>query len=176
MGGVLSALLDDASAHLRSLLGWVYPVTQSTVTLWADHGPQWLTVPLVPLVSVDAVTVQDIPSWPSQSQPSAVAVQVVQFDQQIRVCGPARVTVTATHGYAEVPGELRSWCCVLASQAFSIVQELGSLGSGNTASVAIDDYRKAYFQTGAGSDPFDIPSGVVERLQAQYGRGTYVTA
>jgi hypothetical protein len=173
--GTVDQLLRDATAHLRSLVGWVAPVTQSTVTLWASDGPQWLDIPLVPLISVDSVTVQAVPSWPSTSG-AAVPVSVEQFDQAIRVCGPAKVTVTATHGFAQVPEDLRSWACVMASQAFGVVQELGTLGAGGVESIAIDDFRKTYRSGGsAGADPFALPQSVIDRLQEQYGRGAYVT-
>jgi hypothetical protein len=172
--GVVAALLEEATEHLRSLLGWVAPTTTSTVTLWAGPGPQWLEIPLQPLISVDAVTVQDIPSWPTPA-PAAVPVSVVQFDNRIRVCGPGKVTVTATHGFSEVPGDLRSWCCVLAAEAFKNMQDLGMVGSGMVASVALDDFRQSYHPAGNNSGPFSLPPNVVERLQAQYGRGTYVT-
>lgn len=172
---VAAVLLEEATEHLRSLIGWVAPTTQSVVTLWAGSGYQWLEIPLHPLISVDAVTVQDIPTWPSQAT-SAVPVTVVQFDNRIRVCGPGKVTVTVTHGFAEVPGELRSWCCVLAAEAFKNMQELGMLNPGTVASVAIDDFRQSYHpQQGGHGGAFTLPLRVIERLQAQYGRGAYVT-
>ena len=174
--GVAARLLDDASAHIRSLIGQqVWPAGQSTITLWAASGPQWLDIPLVPLVSVDAVSVQDVPTWPLSTPASPVPVQVIQFDQAIRVCGPAKVLVTVTHGLSERPAELVSWACVLASQALSVVTELGALGSGQVASVALDDYRKSFVTDGSGRDPFGVPDGVVERWRASYGAGAFVT-
>lgn len=172
---VAEQLLVDASAHIRDLIGQrVWPAGQSTITLWAGPGPQWLDVPLVPLISVDAVSVQGVPSWPvGPSDP--VAVRVVQFDQQIRVCGPGRVTVTATHGFSQAPDELVSWACVLASQALSVVTELGAIGSGQVASVALDDYRKSFVTDGSGRDPFGVPDSVVERWRSSYGSGAFVT-
>lgn len=174
--GVAARLLEDASAHIRSLIGQrVWPVGQSTITLWASSGPQWLDIPLVPLISVDSVTVQDIPTWPSTSS-SPVAVQAVQFDQSIRVCGPARVSVTVTHGFSEPPPDLVSWACVLASQALAIVVELGALSSGQVASVAIDDYRKSFVaDSNASRDPFGVPDVVVDRWRASFGAGAFVT-
>lgn len=175
MDSVVAVLLEAATDHLRSIVGWVAPTIQSSVTLWAGPGWQWLEIPLQPLVSVDSVTVQDIPTWPSQVT-SAVPVTVVRFDNRIQVYGPGKVTVTATHGFAEVPGDLKSWCCVLAAEAFKNMQELGMLNPGTVASVAVDDFRQSYHpQQGGGSGAFTLPSHVVQSLQAQYGRGTYVT-
>lgn len=172
---VAARLLEDASAHIRDLIGQrVWPAGQSTITLWAGSGPQWLDIPLVPLISVDSVTVQDIPTFPS-GDTSAVPAQVIQFDQSIRVCGPARVTVTATHGFSEPPADLVSWACVLASQALQVVTELGALGSGQVASVAIDDYRKSFVADGSARDPFGVPDRVVDRWRASFGGGAVVT-
>lgn len=172
---VADRLLEDASAHIRDLIGQrVWPAGQSTITLWAGAGMQWLDIPLVPLVSVDSVSVQDVPTFPS-TPGSAVPVTVVQFDQSIRVCGPARVTVTATHGFSQPPEDLVSWACVLASQALAVVTELGALGSGQVASVALDDYRKSFVTDGSGRDPFGVPDSVVERWRSSYGSGAFVT-
>lgn len=172
---VADALLVDASEHIRSLIGRVWPQGQSTINLWASPGMQWLPVPLVPLISIDSVMVTRIVGVGEPA--SAVPAQVIEFDGKIRICGPAKVTVTCTHGFADVPAEIVSWTCVLVAEALGSMRELGTLSPGSVASVAIDDYRKAYQpqQAGGQSGPFSLPVRVVEQLRAQYGGGAYVS-
>ena len=101
---VAQQILDDAAAHLESIVGpiVVAPV-QSTVTLYIGCGPQWVDVPMRPLVSLDAVTLD------------GATVDYRRVGDAIRVCGPGALAITATYGYAAVPTELVSWTCVIAS-------------------------------------------------------------
>lgn len=169
----VTQLLEDASAHLRSIIGQdVFPPATVSFDLWATPGDRDLPLPLAPVVSITSVTI------------NATVVQATLIDGRLLLaqpvvpvvtalfCDPVAVTIIAVVGVPTVPIELVSWCCVLASQALASITELDSLGSGEVTSLAIDDYRKGYAQGGPG--PFSVPDRVADRLRARYGGGTYV--
>jgi hypothetical protein len=156
--------LDDASEHLRGLIGQqVFPVAQATFTELLRGGEHWITLPQHPVVSVDSVTVEG----------SEIPFTLV--DGALRVHGHAIVEVTYTFGYADPPKQLISWACVLAAQAISSVDEMGTIGSGGVSSVSIDDYRKSWFG-GGDSAGYSLPQRVEEKLKSQFGSTTFVVS
>ena len=170
---VATLLLDDASEYLRGIIGnRVWPAGQSTVTLWAQPGWQWLDIPITPLVSVDSVVLTPTNPWLLQYLPPT-GVLVERFDQSIRVCGPAKVTAVITHGFATIPQELTAWTCVLAAQVINSLQQLGTFGSGGVTSLAMEDYRITYQQ--GTLDPFALPDRVADNLRSRFGGGPQVT-
>jgi hypothetical protein len=170
---VATLLLDDASEYLRGIIGnRVWPAGQSTVTLWAQPGWQWLDIPITPLVSVDSVVLTPTNPWLLQYLPPT-GVLVERFDQAIRVCGPAKVTAVITHGFATIPQELTAWACVLAAQVINSLQQLGTFGSGGVTSLAMEDYKITYQQ--GTLDPFALPDRVADNLRSRFGGGPAVT-
>lgn len=157
-------ILTDASDHLRSVIGHrIYPQTTSTFDLYLAGGPQWVTMPVRPLISIGTVSMD------------GVAISDLQrVGDSIKVCGPGKLTITATFGFATAPDDLVSWTCVIASQVLSTLSDLGALSAGEVASFGIDDYRKAFFKADvAGS--FSLPKAITDRLAASYGGGFAVT-
>lgn len=165
-------LLEDASEHLRSIIGQsVYPAVTVSFDVWVTPGERDVPVPFVPVASITSVTI------------NSVVVQASLVDGRILLalpavppsaglyCDPVAVTVVAVVGVPTVPVELVSWTCVLASQVLSTIEELGGLGSGEVTSLKIDDYGKG-FTSNAGV--FAVPDRVADRLRAKFGGGSYV--
>lgn len=158
---IVKAMLNDAAAYLRSIIGAdIYPQKTSTIRLYQYPGDTWLQIPGFPVVEVLSATVDGRP------------VDVELIDGAIRVCGPAMVELEVTHGYSTPPDELVAWNCVLASQVYKTVKELGSLGAGEVTSLAIDDYRKGFSSSDKAA--FDLPDRVVDQLRSRYGGGVAV--
>jgi len=160
---VAQVILDDAAAHLQGITGPIaVPAEQSSVSIFIGRGVQWVRVPMRPLVSIDSVTLD------------GTAVDYRRVDDSIRVCGPGELVIKATHGYGEVPTELVSWTCVIASQVLGMLKELGTLGAGEVSSIGIDDYRKAFKQL-ADRGAFAVPQAAADSLAARYGGGVATT-
>lgn len=158
----VQALLDDATAHLRELIGWQVSPAVAVSTFLRGSGTH-LPLPGAPVTAISAVTSDGV-TLPS----SSYALE----DGSLRWRSGSRpeVTVTYTVGYASPPPDLVSWTCVLASQALSAVAELGALGGGGVSSIAIDDFRKSWAEGGDRAG-FALPARVEEKLRMRYGAG-----
>lgn len=162
----VQTLLDDATAHLRGIIGWqVSPpaAVKTTVRPNQDSSP----LPGFPVTGVTAVT--------SNGVALALSTYLLEDGSLRWVSGwPLVAEVTYTIGFTSPPPELVSWTCVLASQALTAVSELGALGGGGVSSVSIDDFRKSWAD-GGDSVGFALPVRVEEQLRQRYGVSTYVT-
>lgn len=160
----VQALLDDASAHLRDILGWqVFPAVQMTYTtkVWAGTFNR---LPVQPVKSLDSVVI-----------PGAFITTDV-YDGGFEVDTNGIATVTFTAGYALPPDALKSWCCVLAGQAIDAVTKLGMLSNGGLSSIAVDDFKLVWSQSDEnGLGGYTLPARVVARLRETYGTTAYVT-
>jgi hypothetical protein len=155
-------LLDDASDHLRSVLGWqVYPAATVTVKTKVNAG-DFYRIPIQPVQSIETVKV------------GGDVVAVDEFDGGIQFDSEGIAEITFTAGYSTVPSVLRSWTCVLAAQAIDAVTKLGMLSSAGLSSVSIDDFKMAWADGGEGSG-YVLPDRVVEKLRESYGTSAYVT-
>lgn len=158
----VQTLLDDASDHLRSVLGWqVWPVASVTVRTKVNVG-DFYRIPIQPVQALGAVTVD------------GVGVAVTEFDGGIQFKDQGIAVISFTAGYATIPAVLTSWACVLAAQAMDAVVKLGMLSSAGLSSVAIDDFKMAWANGGEGSG-YVLPDRVVEQLRASFGTSAYVT-
>lgn len=167
-------LLEDASAHLRSIIGQdVFPPATVSFDMWAMPGDRDVPLPLAPVVSITSVTINATVVQASLIDGRLLLAQPVVPPITALFCDPVAVSIVAVVGVPTVPVELVSWCCVLASQALTAITELGALGSGEVTSLAIDDYRKGY---GVGNGVFSVPDKVADRLRSRYGGGSYVIA
>lgn len=162
------AALADASEHLRDVIGTTITQLTSTVTLDVETDGQ-LRLPGSPVTAVTSVTVDGTAlaadSW-------RLRHGVLRF----AVRRGREVTVTYTHGWATVPGELVKWTCVLAAAELASAAR-GNLGmAGNVASVAVDDGRVTFHSGDQQASGVDLPERVADRLRATYGAGgAYVT-
>lgn len=186
----LAALLDDATEHLQALIGQKIEAGTTTAVLFLPPGEQWLPLPQTPVRQVTAVR--------TGREGFEVATSAFELvDQQLHLFGswwtgdahgyglshgPAvggsghtRVLVTFDYGLTDVPGDLRSWAIVLASQALAHLGQGGAFGSAGLQSERIDDYAVNYATTGDGATAFHVPPAAAEQLRARYGAGAYVT-
>lgn len=130
--GHASALLEAASDHIRAVVGQdIFPQRQVTFKAWPDAEGR-VPLPQQPVVEVSEVT------------------GGFDFDGEAvtahRRSGP--VDVTFTYGYATPPPVLVSMTCVLAAQAFKMLELGVGLNAGGLSSVAIDDFRAAFADGG----------------------------
>lgn len=159
----VNALLASASDEMRAATGG-QPLNRmtSTVKLYAE-GDGRVRLPAIPVVSVAEVLVD------------GAAVDYEVRDQMLYA--PVRkdtpVTVTYTHGWDPIPGELVKWTCVLAAASLSGAAETGSLGMTagiNQRSEAIDDYKHSWQSFPNNPEVgMTLPSRVADRLKATYG-------
>ena len=155
--------LDDASAYLRAVIGWqVYPEATVTAAMFGSGG-RWLSLP-GGAMSVESVTGDGVPSEWS-------VIDGALYGDSGTWWG--KVTVEYTVGLAAVPDDLKAFTCVVASQVLAVTADLGALSATGVASVAIDDYRKAWSQ--GESAGLDLPQRVEDRLRAAYGSGVLTT-
>lgn len=153
----VTALLEAASAHLRSVIGQnVFPKDTVTYTAWPSYGredlPQW------PVVSVDSVT-RDGNAIPYTYRPGFITVT-----------GDEPIEITFTYGVEAAPAELKRVTCVLAAQALQMIDMTGGMTAGGLSSVAIDDFRAAFADAG-GQTGISLPAHVQAGLIRQFGRG-----
>ena len=160
----VQSILDDASAHLRDILGWqVFPAAQVSFTtkVWAGIFNR---LPIQPVISLDLVSIPN----------TFISYDVYDGGFESDTNGIATVTFTA--GYATAPPSLVSWCCVLAAQVIDTVTKLGMLGNGGLSSVAIDDFKLVWSQSAEnGLGGYMLPDRVISQLRSSYGTTAYVT-
>lgn len=160
----VQSILDDASAHLRDILGWqVFPAAQVTYTtkVWAGIFNR---LPIQPVKSIDSISIP------------LTVMTYDTYDGGFESDTNGIATVTFTAGYATSPPSLVSWCCVLAAQVIDAVTKLGMLGNGGLSSVSIDDFKLVWSQSAEnGLGGYTLPDRVVQQLQAAYGTTAYVT-
>lgn len=159
----VTELLEQASAHLRTILGWqVYP---PAVMSYRTRIRAWVFSPLpVQPAMLTSVVLTD---------GSVVVTDQYDGGFEPETGGTAVVTITA--GYAAAPPDLKSWTVVLASQVIDVVTKLGMLSSGGLSSVAIDDFKMVWTQTGENTAGYGIPETVAARLKKSFNSSAYVT-
>lgn len=158
----VEAALEDASDYLRDLIGQhVYPQQQATFKTRVRSG-DFLELPQSPVATVDSVSINGQP----------VEVEFVDGGFSVWATGVAEVTFT--YGYSKVPGALKLWTCVLASQAIELVETLGTLGTGGLSSTGVDDFRRAWADAGNNAG-YALPQRQEDRLVERYGRAAFVT-
>jgi hypothetical protein len=166
-GDWAQTLLNDASEHLRDILGWqVYPAAQVSYTTRLQAGTFHL-FPQQP-AALGSVAYRDT-SGPTPASPDV-------FDGGFIPSKSGIATITFTAGFQAPPPSLVSWCCVLAAQVIDAVTKLGMLGNGGLSSVAIDDFKLVWSQSAEnGLGGYTLPDRVVQQLRASYGTTAYVT-
>ena len=153
----ITTLLEDASTYLRSVVGQdVFPVTVSTFTAYPDAGR--VDLPQYPVVSVGTV------------ERDGVAVDYTYRPGYLTVDCDEPVDVTFTYGYATAPPELTRLACVLVSQALVTLEAGIGLTAGGLSSVALDDFKAAWADAGAGSGMV-LTAHAEAGVKSQFGRG-----
>ena len=133
----VTSLLGDASTYLREdVIGQqVFPQSTSTFLAWPDSTGV-VVLPQQPVVSVATVTL------------AGVAVEFIWRDDRVDTGQSEQVAVTFTYGYATAPAGLGRWALVLVSQALGLLENQLGLSVGGLSSVAIDDFRVAFANSG----------------------------
>lgn len=106
-------VLDTASAIVRAEARQSFTRGTSSATLYPREG--WAVLPQRPVVSVQGVTVAGSPLAPDRWQ--------LVRDRE-RVSDDQAVTVTYTHGYAAVPGDVLALVLTLAGRVLINTSDL----------------------------------------------------
>jgi hypothetical protein len=167
------AFLDAASAAVRAAAGHPISRVTSTIRLMGRRGP-WLQLPAGPVTAVatvllDGVAVTDWALYPD--------------DRLFRDAGtwtgttgrPAVVTVTQTHGYAEVDKDIVDLVCGLVAGALEAAAAGGYNPAIDVQSVRVDDASETY-KTGADAraGQMELPHTTRAALAARFGGSTFV--
>ena len=164
---LVSTMLGVASSLVREAAG--SPIAQATVTIsfWALEGGQWLTIPVRPVQSVSAVSLDG----------EAVPDHKLVYGDLWRECGwldggcePLEVEVTAVVGLPEVPAHIVQLVCDLAILGMNTADS----GAVDPRLVAerIDDYSVTFSQAGSQvASAMSIPRATRLALRAQFGGG-----
>jgi hypothetical protein len=100
-----AALLDDASAKIRSYTGRTF--TQATSSVTVDICCNKATLPDGPVLSITSVTVD------------GQAVSYTRVGRKLTIIGGyLSAVVVYVHGYAEVPADIRAVVCQIAGRAY----------------------------------------------------------
>ena len=158
----VTELLEQASGHLRTIIGWqVFPPATMTYRTRVK-ACEFYQLPVQPASLVSVVV-------------DGTTVTTDDYDGGFEPERGGTATVTFTAGYSSCPPDLKSWTVVLASQVMDVVTKLGMLSSGGLSSVAIDDFKMVWTQTGENTAGYGIPDAVAVRLKEAYGASAYVT-
>lgn len=165
-GDQLETALEVASAVVREAADAVISQTTSTLALNARHDT---LLPLPgPVTAVTEVTVGG----------SVVTGYELEVDglHYARGWGSGAISVTFTHGLAEVPADVVDLTCNLAKAWL----DHNAAGGGSTAglsSVRLDDGAEAYTDEQAGQvSPVFIPALTRTWLRARFGGGVTVVS
>ena len=172
---LVAAMLAEASASVRDAAGAPISETESTIKLLGSRD-RWLRLPGQPVTAVDEVELDGVPVTDFLFREGAL-----WRSAGWEGCEPSEVTVTMTHGYAEVPADIVGLVASLA--AAGINRANSDAGYATTTGVqseseTIDDYQTSRtYVTGS-----DVVAGVMElpertrlMLSQRFGGGVYVT-
>lgn len=165
---VVGVYLGVASAAVREAAGTAISRTTSTLTVEGGAG-QWLTLPGVPIVSVDAVTVdgRTVTDWRLRSGRLWRAAGWTG-------CEPSEIEVTYTHGLVDVPEDIVDLVCRMAAAAL-VAYRAEDGGAGLAATKEVTSERLGDWAVTYGADgritEMDLPGYWRERLAARFGGG-----
>lgn len=160
-------MLQAASDEIRSVIGQNITRTSSTAVLPGVED-YWLVLPQTPVVSVESVKMdgKDVTDFVLIS---GRLYRWWGWQDLFIIYEPRNITVTYTHGYATVPGDLVTLACSLASVAMAQTAS-GQMGQApGLTGEGIDDYKQTF--DGIGHGAMEIPKATAARLRAKYGNG-----
>lgn len=165
---LVDTYLEVASTAVRDAAG--SPISQTTSTVVLEGEPvQRLRLPGGPVVSVGEVLVDGEPVTEFRLRSGALWRACGWQDG----CGPSEVTVTYTHGLAEVPADIVDLVCRLAAGALMSSRSAVDgehLAARPVVSERIGDYSVTYAHTEAVSE-VELPRYLRDRLAARFGSG-----
>lgn len=119
-----AALLDDASASVRSYTGRTF--TQATSTVTVDICCNKATLPDGPVLSITSVEVD------------GDAVAYTRVGRKLTIPGGyLSAVVVYVHGYAEVPADIRAVVCQIAGRAYGANAQDSAVQSESLGSYAV---------------------------------------
>ena len=160
--------LAAATASVRDAAGVPISQATSTVTIQGTRS-QWLDLPLSPVVEVTSVAIDGDPV-----DDYKVVGGSLWRRAYWSACGePSLVTVTAMHGYLEVPADIK---LLVAQLAAAVINADGIESHLGKQSESIDDYSVTYV-TGSGSTAYvvELPARTRLMLRQRFGGGAAVT-
>lgn len=169
---VADKLLAAASAAVRDAAGAAISQLTSTVTLTGTRE-RFLPLPAGPVVSVDAVSannkdITDFVIIDGQLYREFGWQFFLSNDQWQFTRAPSLITVTFTHGLAEVPDDIIDLVCSMVGQRVKTGYNLDP----RLAAASIDDYREQYnldVQVG------QLPESTREWLRQRFTTNAYTT-
>ena len=162
---LVNTMLAVASSLVREAAGSPILEHAATVTWWALEPGEWLEIPVKPVRSVSAVTLNG----------AAVTDHKVIYGDLWRLsgwfaCEPVEVEATLIAGLPAVPAHIKQLVCDLAILGIDTATS-GALDP-RVIAERIDDYSVT-FASGAEavSSAMSIPRATRLSLRAQFGRG-----
>lgn len=169
---LVAVMLAEASASVREAAGAPISECDSVVVL-SGVDERWLSLPGQPVTAVSSVLLDGAPVTNYRLRSGALW----------RACGwqsacgePSEVTVTMTHGLAEVPADIVGLVASLAAAGINAARE-GYEAKTGIVSESIDDYRVQY-ETGSAATAgiMELPERTRLSLRHRFGGGSYVTS
>jgi hypothetical protein len=164
---LVAVMLAVASSVVRGAAQSPILETDSTVTLWAVDGDQYLDLPGSPVTAVTAVTYDgDVLAADDFKLVHGRLWRSAGWGG----CEPLEVVVELTHGFAEVPAYIVDLVCDLAISGMGSA----SAGSHDSRVVAekIDDYSVTFASgSEAVASAMELPRLTVQGLRKKFGGG-----
>lgn len=165
---VVGVMLAVASSVVRGAAQSPILETESAVTLWGLDRDQWLDLPGKPVTAV-ADVVHDGDALAS-SEYKLVDGRLWGRSFWGNGCEPLEVTLTLTHGFAEVPAHIVQLVCDLAIAGMNAATD-GARTAGVIAE-RIDDYSVTFAQGAeAVATAMELPMATKLALRKQFGGG-----
>jgi hypothetical protein len=160
------AILASASAAVRDAAGCPILAATSTVILPAPRGPI-LDLPAGP-VSVVTVVVLNGTLLVAGTDYTKIGDSLWRPVSWAPYHRPVEVSVTYSHGYAQVPEDIIDLVCALTGMAFDQAGEYGKLH--RLQSVRLGNFSESYTHpTGEQPSPAAIPDSTRQRLRERFG-------
>lgn len=183
---LVTMMLNAASYVIREAAGCAISEETSTVKLLAPEG-RWLTLPgpitAVTTVLMDGVAFTD---WKFVGgmlwHPWGWNYGTFTYQRPLRfdLCVPVEVTVTYTHGFAEVPADIVSLCVDLAKLGIEAASDdslLSQPANVVSSSFTIDDHtERVQFSELHTQTLLELPAATKAWLAQRFGGGVYVTS
>ena len=157
----VTLLLEDAAVMMRGVMrNQVYPSLSSTYLAYPVGGR--VALPQSFVRSVDAVV-------------STLSLPVAYTRRQDTICVDTDdpITVTFTYGLAAAPLDLVAINCALVGQVLLTVNAGLGLNAGGLSSVAIDDFKAAFADGGAGTG-MTLTANTEQYLIDHYGQSSWI--
>lgn len=176
---LVDAMLAAASSVIREAAGCTISEETSTVQVMAPEG-RWLTLP-GPVTAVTSVLMDGVAfaDWKFVGgmlwHPWGWSFGTYQRPFRRDICVPVEVTVTYTHGYAEVPADIVNLCADLAKLGIEAAAQEARPAALVSATTTVDDYTETSQYAADARSLMELPTGTQEWLAQRFGGGAYVT-